>query len=132
MQSRYLLHHRYRIQKSISTGNVRETYLAVDENPGDANDYKIVVKHLQPQSKAPGILEVAREVFEREAKILTTLSQTTDRIPRLYDYFEEQGEFYLAQEFVEGRSLDRELGKEPLSEVRTFEILEEILVGLEE
>jgi eukaryotic-like serine/threonine-protein kinase len=128
MQSKYLLHNRYRIEKSISTGNIRETYLAIDENPGYANNSKIVVKHLQPQIEA----EVARELFEREAKILIALSQTTDRIPRLYDYFEEEGEFYLAQEFIEGRSLDRELGKDRLSEVRAFELLDEILVGLEE
>jgi eukaryotic-like serine/threonine-protein kinase len=95
MQSRYLLHNRYRIEKSISTGNFRETYLAVDENPGYSMESKIVVKHIQPQSKDPEILEVAKELFEREASILTYLGRTNDRTPKLYDRFEEEGEFYL-------------------------------------
>jgi eukaryotic-like serine/threonine-protein kinase len=140
MQSRYLLHNRYRIQKSISTGNFRETYLAVDENLGDstiqargyANDAKIVVKHIKPQSKDPEILEVARELFEKESRILTYLGQTNDRTPKLYDRFIEEGEFYLIQEFIDGRSLDEELGGDRLSEIRTFEILQEILAGLAE
>jgi eukaryotic-like serine/threonine-protein kinase len=131
MQSRYLLHNRYRIEKSISTGNFRETYLAVDENPGYSMEAKIVVKHIQPQSKDPEILEVAKELFEREASILTYLGRTNDRTPKLYDRFEEEGEFYLIQEFIDGRSLQAELG-DRLSEVRTFKILREILTGVEE
>jgi eukaryotic-like serine/threonine-protein kinase len=132
MESRYLLHNRYRIQKSISTGNFRETYLAVDEMLGYSNDSKIVVKHLKPQSKDPEILEIAKDLFEKEAKILKGLGQTTDRTPKLYDRFEAEGEFYLIQEFIDGRSLDRELSGMQLSEIRIFEILQEILTGLEE
>jgi eukaryotic-like serine/threonine-protein kinase len=140
MQSRYLLHKRYRIQKSISTGNFRETYLAIDENPENpilqgrsySNDSKIVVKHLRLQSKAPGILETARELFEKESKILTDLARMTDRLPKVFDRFEEEGGFYLVQEFIEGRSLSQELGTDRLSEVQTLELLQEILVGLEE
>jgi eukaryotic-like serine/threonine-protein kinase len=140
MQARYLLYNRYRIQKSISTGNVPQTYLAIDENSeyailqgrGYAKDCKLVIKHLRPQSKAPGILETARVFFEKEAKILTDLAQMTDRLPKLYDRFEEEGGFYLVQEFIEGRSLTEELGKNRLSELQTLELLQEILVGLEE
>ena len=101
MQSRYLLHNRYRIQKSISTGNFRETYLAVDENPGYPIASKIVVKHIKPQSKDPETLEVAKELFEKEANILTDLGRTNDRAPKLYDSFVEEGEFYLVQEFID-------------------------------
>jgi eukaryotic-like serine/threonine-protein kinase len=131
MQSRYFLHNRYRIQKSISTGNCQETYLAVDEVLGYSIDSKIVVKHLKPQSKDPEILELARELFEKEAKILKGLGQTTDRTPKIYDRFEEEGGFYLIQEFIEGRSLDEELGGTKLSEVQTFKLLQEISTGLE-
>jgi eukaryotic-like serine/threonine-protein kinase len=132
MQSKHLLYNRYRIQKSISTGNFRETYLAVDEVLGYSNDSKIVVKQLKPQSKDPEILELAKELFEKEAKILKSLGQTTDRTPKLYDRFEEEGSFYLIQEFIDGRSLDEELGEAQLSEVQTLKILQEILTGLEE
>jgi eukaryotic-like serine/threonine-protein kinase len=132
MQARYLLHNRYRIQKSISTGNFRETYLAVDEVLGYSIDSKIVVKQFKPQSKDPEILELAKELFEKEAKILKSLGQTTDRTPKLYDRFEEEGGFYLVQEFIDGRSLDEELGGAQLSEIQTFKLLQEILTGLAE
>jgi eukaryotic-like serine/threonine-protein kinase len=140
MQARYFLHNRYRIQKSISTGNFQETYLAVDEvlgystlqGRGYAKDSKIVVKHLKPQSKDPEILKLAQELFEKEAKILKGLGQITDRTPKLYDRFEEESGFYLIQEFIDGRSLDEELGQTKLSEVQTFKLLQEILTGLEE
>jgi eukaryotic-like serine/threonine-protein kinase len=132
MQSRHLLYNRYRIQKSISTGNFRETYLAVDEVLGYSNDSKIVVKQFKPLSKDPEILKLAKELFEKEAKILKGLGQTTDRTPKLYDRFEEEGGFYLIQEFIDGRSLDEELGGAQLSEVQTFKILQEILTGLAE
>ncbi len=132
MQSRYLLHNRYRIQKSISTGNFQGTYLAVDEVLGYSTDSKIVVKQLKQQSKDPEILELAKEFFGKEAKILKGLGQTTDRTPKLYDRFEADGEFYLIQEFIDGRSLAEELSGAQLSEVQTFEILQEILTGLEE
>jgi eukaryotic-like serine/threonine-protein kinase len=132
MQARHLLYKRYRIQKSISTGNFRETYIAVDEVLGYSTDSKIVVKQLKPQSKDPEILELAKELFEKEAKILKGLGQTTDRTPKLYDRFEAEGGFYLIQEFIDGRSLDEELGGAQLSEVQTFKILQEILTGLAE
>jgi eukaryotic-like serine/threonine-protein kinase len=132
MQARYLLHNRYRIQKSISIGSVRETYLAIDQNPGYSLGAKLVIKHLRLQSKAPEILATARELFKKEAKILIDLARITDRLPKLYDRFEEEGGFYLVQEFIEGRSLSQELGRGRLSELETLELIQEILVGLEE
>ncbi len=130
MQARYLLHNRYRIQKSISTGSIRETYLAVDQNPGYSLGAKVVVKHLRLQSKEPGILATARKLFKQEAKVLMDLAQITDRLPKLYDSFEEEGGFYLVQQFIEGKSLREELGNERLSEVQTLKLLQEILVGV--
>jgi eukaryotic-like serine/threonine-protein kinase len=132
MQAKYLLHNRYRIQKSISTGNLPATYLAIDEAIGYSIHSQIVVKYLQPQSKNLEILEIAKELFEKEAKILKYLGQTTDRTPKLYDRFEEEGGFYAIEEFIDGRSLNEELDGTQLSEVRTFEILQEILTGLAE
>jgi serine/threonine protein kinase len=105
MQSGYLLRNRYRIEQRLSAGAFGETYIAVDENPDYPIERKVVVKHLKPQDNDPKMLEVARELFEKEAKILAKLGETTDRIPTLYAYFEEkekegepkQSEFYLVQ-----------------------------------
>jgi len=44
---------------------------------------------------------MARLLFENEAKVLSRLG-THDQIPRLLAHFEEDQQFYLVLEFVEG------------------------------
>ena len=51
-----------------------------------------------------------------------------DRIPRLYAYFEEDRQFYLVQELIEGHSLNAEFQRgKPWSERETSEFLQELL-----
>jgi eukaryotic-like serine/threonine-protein kinase len=128
MQPGYLLRNRYSIQKPLASGYFGDTYLAID------CDYYgqryVVVKHLKPQSKELTVLQVARRLFETEAMALSRLGDLTDRIPTLYAYFEEQDEFYLVQEFIEGQTLAIELANGRLSTLATIQILREILIGL--
>jgi eukaryotic-like serine/threonine-protein kinase len=123
-----LLRNRYRIEKALVAGGFGETYLAVDlDYPGQR---QVVVKHLKPAQSDPKTLEVARRLFEAEAKVLAELGETSDRLPALYAYFEEQGEFYLVQEFIAGQTLTMELAAGKLSEAQTIEVLQGILAGL--
>jgi eukaryotic-like serine/threonine-protein kinase len=127
-----LLRNRYRIEKALAAGGFGETYLAVDlDYPGQP---KVVVKHLKPQQSDPKTLELARRLFESEARVLAELGKNSDRIPTLHAYFEEQGEFYLVQEFIEGQTLTAELrqARGKLPEAQVIEILQEILAGLQE
>jgi eukaryotic-like serine/threonine-protein kinase len=128
MQPGYVLRNRYLIQQPLASGYFGDTYLAIDR------DYYrqryVVVKHLKPQSKDPVVLQIARRLFETEAMALGKLGDLTDRIPTLYAYFEEQNEFYLVQEFIEGQTLSQELSNGKLSTVATIQILREILIGL--
>jgi eukaryotic-like serine/threonine-protein kinase len=128
MQLGYLLRNRYSIQQQLASGYFGDTYLAIDR------DYYgqrlVVVKHLKPQNTAPTVLEVARRLFESEAMALRQLSDKTDRVPQLHAYFEEQNEFYLVQEYIEGQTLSRELDNQKLSTLATIHILREILTGL--
>lgn len=128
MQSGYVLRNRYLIQQPLASGYFGETYLAIDR------DYYrqryVVVKHLKPQNKDPAVLQIARRLFETEAMALGKLGDLTDRIPTLYAYFEEQDEFYLVQEFIEGQTLSQELANGKLSTVATIHILREISIGL--
>jgi eukaryotic-like serine/threonine-protein kinase len=128
MQSGYLLRNRYRIEKPLSAGGFGETYIAIDEDYPDRRE--VVVKHLKPQTNDPAQLDVARRLFITEAKTLAKLGDKTDRIPTLYAHFEEQGEFYLVQEFIDGRTLTQELGSQKLAEAETISIVREILTGL--
>jgi eukaryotic-like serine/threonine-protein kinase len=123
-----LLRNRYRIEKALAAGGFGETYLAIDlDYPGQR---QVVVKHLKPAQSDPNTLAIARRLFESEAQVLAELGETSDRLPALYAYFEEQGEFYLVQEFVAGETLAVELAAGKLSETQTIEILQGILTAL--
>jgi serine/threonine protein kinase/Flp pilus assembly protein TadD len=66
-----------------------------------------VIKQLKPQISSDDALQMARRCFNTEAQVLYQLG-IHDQIPRLLAHFEDNQEFYLAQEFVEGEPLTKE------------------------
>ncbi len=103
-----LLSGRYQIQKVLGSGGFGRTYLAEDtQRPGKPI---CVVKHLRPGRKDERFMQVARRLFATEAEILETLGRH-DQIPLLLAYVEENQEFYLVQEFIDGISLSKELAQ---------------------
>jgi serine/threonine-protein kinase len=119
------LRSRYIILQKLGSGGFGDTYLAKDlDLPGN---FLCVVKHLKPKELKPNTLSVAQRLFDREAKFLYRLGQC-DRIPMLYAHFEEDGEFYLVQEFIEGHDLSQEIiSGQPWSEEETVKLVQEIL-----
>lgn len=97
---------RYQITKVLAQGGFGQTYLAQDiQRPGNPI---CVVKHLMPARRDVKFLQVARRLFQTEAKILEVLGQH-HQIPQLFAYLEENQEFYLVEEYVEGLPLSDEL-----------------------
>jgi serine/threonine protein kinase, bacterial len=102
------LNHRYRLIGSLGQGGMGKAYLAIDtQRPGEP---KCVVKHLQPADNTPEFLSTARRLFADEARILEDLGRKIPQVPQLLAYFEENNEFYLVQDFIEGHALTDELG----------------------
>lgn len=119
---------RYQVVRHLGGGGFGQTFLAKDfQLPG--NPF-CVVKQLKPKVSEPAALEIAKRLFDREAEILYRLGDC-EQIPRLLAHFEEDEEFYLVQEFIEGQPLDRELAeRRHLSEAALMELLRDILRGL--
>lgn len=70
---------------------------------------QVVIKKLKPVNHNNVSLEFIETLFEKEAKVLEELGQNCSQIPTLYAFFRENEEFYLVQEYIEGKSL-AELG----------------------
>lgn len=120
---------RYAILTLLGQGGFGTTFVAQDRHlPGN---HQCVVKQLKPQSTDPLTLKTARRLFDTEAKVLHKLG-SHDQIPQLFAYFEENQEFYLVQELIEGKDLSKELkpGKK-LSEKKVISLLQDILEILE-
>lgn len=119
---------RYHILSQLGRGGVGITFLAEDKQCFNS---RCVVKQLKPRSANPKTLQVARRLFNREAEILNNLGHC-DRIPRLLAYFEEQGDFFLVQELIEGEDLSKEIiPNRPWSETAAFNLVRDIMEVLQ-
>ncbi len=123
-----LLDHRYQVIRVFAMGGFGQTYIAQDtRRPGNPI---CVVKHLKPGTD-PRVFDTAKRLFNSEAETLEKLGNH-DQIPRLLAYFDENQEFYLVQEYIEGHTLAEELisGKR-WSESQVIQLLQQVLEILE-
>lgn len=115
---------RYYVVSQLGRGGVGVTFLAQDRQCFDS---QCVVKQLKPKTANPQTLTIARKLFNREAEIMNRLGHC-DRIPRLLAYFEQDHEFFLVQELIEGHDLSQEiLPGQPWSETKILTLLEDVL-----
>jgi serine/threonine-protein kinase len=99
-----ILANRYQIIKHLGSGGFGDTFLAQDTHL--PSQIICVIKQLKPINNNPQIYQLVKERFKKEAVILEELGNHP-QIPSLYAYFEEAGQFYLVQEYVEGETLSK-------------------------
>ncbi|MBW4489403.1 MAG: serine/threonine protein kinase [Trichocoleus desertorum ATA4-8-CV12] len=128
---------RYLPLKLLGKGGFGAAFLARDRYTPAMR--QCVVKQFQPSGDLnPDQIEVAKNLFEREAEVLEQLGNNHPQIPDLFAFFSltvpsrtanKQDEFfYLVQEFIDGQTMEEELAqKGQLSPDEVAEVLVEVL-----
>ncbi|MCE1246414.1 MAG: serine/threonine protein kinase [Firmicutes bacterium] len=94
-----ILRQRYEINDIIGTGGMSEVFIAADlKNSG----YAVVVKKLLLTRDANQIRDYLYS-FQQEFKILASLHHPN--IPTAYDFFEENNQFFLVEDYIRGEQL---------------------------
>ncbi|MDB9378815.1 CHASE2 domain-containing serine/threonine-protein kinase, partial [Nodularia sphaerocarpa] len=120
-----LLNNRYKITENLGIGGFSNTYLAQDiQRPGNP---LCVIKQMRPANQDPEYIKVLRRLFNTEADIIETLGKHP-QIPYLLAFFEENQQFYLVMEFIDGHPLSQEFIPEvPRSRAEVMNLLKEVL-----
>ena len=92
---------RYQILASLGSGEYKETYLAIDLASPTQN--KVVVKCWQTITQHDN--QIIAKLFLKEALSLQELSANFSQIPTLYDYFFQDNQYYLVEEYIAGKNL---------------------------
>ena len=120
----HFLSDRFKILKPLDRGGFGKIYLAEDTHN---HHQRCVVKQLAYQSQGTWAIQRAEELFAQEAQQLQQLGQNS-QIPTLFAYFTEGANLYLAQEYVEGHTLLKELQQQGIfGEPKIRELLLNIL-----
>ncbi|PHV62020.1 CHASE2 domain-containing serine/threonine-protein kinase [Cyanobacterium aponinum] len=116
---------RYQIIKRLGKGGFGNSYLSVDQMlPGKPY---CVVKRLNAYSDDTKILTLMEKLLETEAKILEKVGKHP-QIPDLLAYIQDNNNFFLVQEYIDGQTLIQELkDKTKYSENEVLQIIEEIM-----
>lgn len=101
-----LLQRRYRIETLLGKGGMGHVYGARDERfeALPLRSVKEMIPRLDDRQHQSHMVN-----FKREAEVLESLRH--ERIPRVYDYFEEYRRAYLVLEYVDGQDLEQTLDK---------------------
>lgn len=91
---------RYQVVRLVGQGGMSNLYLAHDRKYSNAT---VVIKEMTASYSDPKEQQMAVDLFHREAKLLASLNHR--HIPKVYDYFQFAGKYYLSMEYIDGVDL---------------------------
>ena len=117
LQPSSLLKQRYQLIKQLGAGGYGVVHKASDIEFGGR---MVAIKEMSQAELSAHDRAEATEAFKREAYMLAAL--THPNLPSIYDYFTENGRWYLVMSYIEGETLEAYLnrsvgGKLPVEKV---------------
>ena len=119
-----LLNQRFDIIRELGSGGFATTYLAIDRQSKEQR--MCAVKQLQPKFNSPSVWNSAKERLATEAMVLQWLGKHR-QIPEFVCHFEENKQFYLVLQFIEGEEFEQEVHRQMLDETQAIDFLVDIL-----
>ncbi len=123
-----LLKQRYRILKKAGGGGFGIVYQAEDTL---FRNRPVAVKEMKQIGQSQQQVKEAVEAFQREARMLANFEH--QNLPKIYDYFEDAGQWYLVMDFVEGETLTDFLNLEDLdkTKIKKLPLVEVLDIGIQ-
>lgn len=112
----------YEILKKLGAGGQGTVYKALDTKL----DREVVIKVLPPELTAK---TANFKRFEREAKLCSQLDHPN--ICTIYDYHEDDGTYYIAMQFIEGKNVRQLVDGRPLELTAALKIAEQVCDALD-
>lgn len=129
VQPKAYLNERYRVLDLIGQGGFGRTFLAIEES--HSVESPCVIKQLFLIAQNADLQQKVVEQFCQEALQLCELGSHS-QIPQLFDFFEQDGCFYLVQEWIDGQNLEQELSESsPFNETEIRQLLHKLLPVLQ-
>ncbi|MEA2597795.1 MAG: eukaryotic-like serine/threonine-protein kinase [Thermomicrobiales bacterium] len=115
-----VLQNRYRVLDVLGVGGMSTVYRARDLRFTSV-ERLCAIKEMFNSTEDPKLRQLRLSNFQREAALLATLTHSA--IPRIYDYFEQQGTIYLVLELIHGLDLETLLSQraEPFEEAAVID-----------
>ncbi|MEA3429771.1 MAG: protein kinase [Nanoarchaeota archaeon] len=112
----------YEITGRVGEGGLAQVFKAVDEKSGD----EVALKFMIISKGEERYREIFTELFRREAKILSQLDH-----PNIVNYIGHSEGKYLAQELLQGETLEDKLKMGPLEVKEATDVMQQLMDALE-
>lgn len=124
-----LLHDRYQVLTQVGTGGFGAVYKALDTQDGNR---LVAIKQINLRGLAPQQIIEATDGFNREVRMLSTLSHS--HLPHIHAHFTDPEHWYVVMDFIGGETLEDYLRASPAAQNEHMRILalDEVLdIGLQ-